>query len=76
MNMLYDTRAIRPLDRYDHYRAGAGAELAPVTIHGRAPAHLLAVMSIAQIGYPRALVPIASDKVHPLIGTLIPRSMP
>jgi AraC-like DNA-binding protein len=160
MDMLYDTRTIHPLDRYDYYRAGAGAELAPVAVHGRAPARLLAVMSVAQIGdfeiealswsadseivtrrterliqacdpecyrillsvsgeirleqagnqadvrardivlydmsrpsqathstgpglmrvvmltFPRALVPIASAHLRPLIGTLIPRSMP
>jgi AraC-like DNA-binding protein len=160
MDMLYDTRTIHPLDRYDHYRAGAGAELAPVVIHGRAPGRLLAVMSVAQIGdfeiealtyaadseivarrterliracdpecyrilvsvsgkfraeqagnqvdfrardiafydmsrlyqtthltgpglmrlvmltFPRALVPIAGVRVRPLIGTLVPKSMP
>lgn len=160
MDMLYDTRTIHPLDRYDYYRAGAGIELAPVAVQGRAPGRLLAVMSVAQIGdfeiealtwaadseivarrtehliracdpecyriflsvsgeirleqagnqvdfrardialydlsrpcqathstgpglmrvvmltFPRALVPIASARVRPLIGTLIPRSMP
>jgi AraC-like DNA-binding protein len=160
MDMLYDTRTVHPLDRYDHYRAGAGNELAPVTAHGRAPGRLLAVMSAAQIGdfeiealtwsanseivvrrterliracdpecyriilsvsgeirvehagnqvdfrardialwdvsrpwrsthlpgpglmrvvmltFPRALVPIASARVRPLIGALIPRNMP
>jgi AraC-like DNA-binding protein len=160
MDMLYDTRTIHPLDRYDHYRAGAGIELAPVAVQGRAPGRLLAVMSVAQIGdfkiealtwsadseivarrterliracdpecyrillsvsgevrmeqagnqvdfrardialydlsrpwqathstgpglmrvvmltFPRALVPIASARVRPLIGALIPRSMP
>jgi AraC-like DNA-binding protein len=160
MDMLYDTRTIHPLDRYDYYRAGAGTELAPVAVHGRAPSRLLAVMSVAQIGdfaietvswaadseivtrrterliracdpecyriflsvsseirvehagnqvdfrardialydvsrpwqtthptrpgsmrlvmltFPRALVPIPSVRVRPLIGTLIPRSMP
>jgi len=160
MDILYDTRTIHPLDRYDHYQAGAGIELAPLTVHGRAPDHLLAVMSVAQIGdfeievltwsadseivtrrtehliracdpecyrillsvsgkirmeqaghqadvhtrdiilydmshpsqathstgpgsmrlvmltFPRALVPIPSTRVRPLIGTLIPRSMP
>ncbi|HEX6526404.1 MAG TPA: helix-turn-helix domain-containing protein [Streptosporangiaceae bacterium] len=50
MNVLYDTRTVRPPDRYEYYRAGAGAELAPVTIHGRAPGVLLAAMSVAQIG--------------------------
>jgi len=160
MDMLYDTRTIHPFDRYDHYRAGAATELAPVAAQGRAPGRLLAVMSVAQIGdfeievltwsadseivtrrterliracdpecyrillsvsgeirleqagnqadvrardivlydvsrpcqathstgpglmrlvmltFPRALVPIASARVRPLIGTLIPRSMP
>ncbi|MGH3569074.1 MAG: AraC family transcriptional regulator [Pseudonocardia sp.] len=160
MQVLYDTRIVHPLDRYDYYRAGAGAELAPVTVHGRAPGRLLAVMSVAQIGdfeigaftwsadseimarrtesliracdpecyriflsvsgevrgeqaghqvdfrardivladvsrpwrlahstgpgvmravmltFPRALVPIDSARVRPLIGTLIPRRMP
>ena len=160
MDMLYDTRTIHPLDRYDYYRAGAGMELAPVAVQGRSPGRLLAVMSVAQIGdvevevltwsadseivtrrterliracdpecyrillsvsgeirveqggnqadvrardivlydvsrpcqathstgpglmrlvmltFPRALVPIASTRVRPLIGALIPRSMP
>jgi AraC-like DNA-binding protein len=160
MDMLYDTRTIHPLDRYDYYQAGAGIELAPAAVHGRAPGRLLAVMSVAQVGdfeievltwsadseimarrterliracdpecyrillsvsgeirvehagnqvdfrardialydvsrpwqsahstgpglmrvvmltFPRALVPIASARVRPLIGTLIPRSMP
>ncbi len=160
MDMLYDTRTVHPLDRYDYYRAGAGIELAPVAVQGRAPGRLLAVMSVAQIGdfeietvtwaadseivarrterliracdpecyriflsvsgemrmeqegnqvdfrardivlydlsrpwqathstgpglmrlvmltFPRALVPIASARVRPLIGALVPRSMP
>jgi hypothetical protein len=160
MDMLYDTRTIHPLDRYDYYRAGAGTELAPLAVHGHAPGRLLAVMSVAQIGdfeiealtwsadseivtrrterliracdpecyrillsvsgeirleqagnqvdvrvrdvvlydlsrpsqathstgpgsmrlvmltFPRAWVPIASTRVHPLIGALIPRNMP
>jgi AraC-like DNA-binding protein len=160
MDMLYDTRTIHPLDRYDYFRAGAGIELVPLAVQGRAPGRLLAVMSVAQIGdfeiealtwsadseivtrrterliracdpecyrillsvsgeirveqagnqadvrardivlydvsrpcqatpstgpglmrlvmltFPRALVPIASTRVRPLIGTLIPRSMP
>jgi len=50
MNVLYDTRTVRPLDRYEYYRAGAGAELAPVAIRGRAPGVLLAAMSITKIG--------------------------
>jgi AraC-like DNA-binding protein len=158
--VLYDTRTVRPLDRYDHYRSGASIEVAPVAVHGRTPGRLLAVMSVAQIGdfeiekltwsadsevvtrrterliracdpecyrillsvsgevrieqagnqvncrardialfdlsrpcqgthetgsglmqvvmltFPRALVPIASDTVRPLMGTLIPRGLP
>jgi AraC-like DNA-binding protein len=50
MHMLYDTRTVHPLDRYDHYRAGVAAELAPGTVHGRSPGNLLAAMSVAQIG--------------------------
>ena len=50
MQVLYDTRRVHPLDRYDHYRAGAAAELAPVAVDGRPPGHLLAAMSIAWIG--------------------------
>jgi hypothetical protein len=158
MDVLYDTRTIHPLDRYDYFRAGAGIELAPLAVQGRASSRLLAVMSVAQIGdfeievlawsadseiatrrterliracdpecyriflsvsgairleqagnqvnvrardialhdlsrlsqatpspgsmrlvmltFPRALVPIASASIRPLIGTLIPRSMP
>jgi AraC-like DNA-binding protein len=160
MDMLYDTRMIHPLDRYDYYRAAAGTELAPVAVQGRTPTRLLAAMSVAQIGdfeieaftwsadsdivtrrtehliracdpkcyriflsvsgevrvehagnqadfrardialydvsrpwqcthsagpglmravmltFPRAVVPLASVKVRPLIGALIPRSMP
>ena len=34
------------------------------------------VMRAVVLTFPRALVPIASAKVRPLIGTLIPRSMP
>jgi hypothetical protein len=50
MRVLYDTKAVHPLDRYDYYRAGAAAELAPVAVYGRAPGHLLARMSVAQVG--------------------------
>ncbi len=50
MRTLYDTRTVHPLERYDYYRAGAGTEVAPVAIHGRAPGHLLAAMSVVQIG--------------------------
>jgi len=50
MKVLYDTSTVRPPDRYEYYRAGAGAELAPVAVRGRAPGLLLAVMSVTQIG--------------------------
>jgi AraC-like DNA-binding protein len=50
MYVLYDTTTVHPLDRYGHYRAGAGTELAPVAVHGRSPGHLLATMSVAQVG--------------------------
>jgi AraC-like DNA-binding protein len=50
MYVLYDTRTVHPLDRYEYARAGAAAELAPVAIRGRTPGDLLAVMSVAQIG--------------------------
>ena len=50
MDVLYDTTTIRPLDRYDYYRAGAGTEIAPVTVHGGAPGRLLAKMLVAQVG--------------------------
>jgi AraC-like DNA-binding protein len=48
--MLYDTRNVHPLDRYDYYRAGAAGEFAPVTVSGGAPGALFATMSVAQIG--------------------------
>ena len=50
MHVLYDTREVHPLDRFEHARAGAAAECAPVAIRGRAPVNLLAVMSTAQVG--------------------------
>src|SRR5215475_939509 len=50
MHMLYDTRTVHPFDRYEYYRAEAASELVPVSIHGRSPGHLLAVMSVATIG--------------------------
>ncbi|WFE27502.1 helix-turn-helix domain-containing protein [Solwaraspora sp. WMMD791] len=50
MYVLYDTRSVHPLERYEYAREGAAAELAPVAIHGRAPDKLLAVMSVAEIG--------------------------
>jgi AraC-like DNA-binding protein len=50
MQMLYDTRSVHPLDRYDYYQAASGTEPAPVAVDGRAPGRLLAVMSTARIG--------------------------
>src|SRR5438874_2647377 len=50
MHILYDTRTVRPFDRYEYYRAGAAAEVAPVSVHGRSPGRMLSVMSVAQIG--------------------------
>ena len=50
MHMLYDTRTVHPLDRYDYYREGAAAELASVVVYGRSPGHLFAAMSVAQVG--------------------------
>jgi hypothetical protein len=50
MHTLYDTRTVHPLDRYEYYRAAAASELVPVTIHGRPPSQLLAMMSGAKIG--------------------------
>ena len=50
MQMLYDTRSVHPLDRYDYYQAASVTELAPVAVNGRPPGRLLAVMSTAKIG--------------------------
>jgi AraC-like DNA-binding protein len=50
MYVLYDTTTVHPLDRYDHYRAGAATELAPVAVHGRSSGRLLATMSVVQVG--------------------------
>src|SRR5215475_6365447 len=50
MHTVYDTRTVHPLDRYEHFRAGTAAELVPVSIHGRSPGQLLAVMTVVQIG--------------------------
>src|SRR6266536_3567548 len=50
MYTLYDTRKVHPLERYEYARAGAGAEVAPVAIHGRSPGRLLAAMSVARVG--------------------------
>jgi AraC-like DNA-binding protein len=50
MYVLYDTRKVPPLDRYEHYRTGAANELAPVAVDGRPLPDLLAVMSMIQVG--------------------------
>lgn len=50
MHMLYDTRTVHPLDRYDYYQAGAGSEIAPVLVRVRSTGSLLATMSVARIG--------------------------
>jgi AraC-like DNA-binding protein len=50
MYVLYDTRSVHPLERYEYARDGAAAELAPVAIHGRTPDTLLAVMAVTEIG--------------------------
>lgn len=50
MYTVYDTRTVRPLDRYEHFRAGTAAELVPVSLHGRSPGQILAVMTVARIG--------------------------
>lgn len=49
MRVLYDTRTVHPLDRYEYYRVGAGSEIAPVLIPGRSPGSLLATMSVARV---------------------------
>jgi len=50
MYMVYDTRTVHPLDRYDHYREGAADELAPFSVLGRSPGDLLAMMSVVRVG--------------------------
>jgi AraC-like DNA-binding protein len=50
MDTLYDTSTVHPLDRYEYYRAAAASELVPVSIQGRPPSQLLAMMSGTQIG--------------------------
>jgi AraC-binding-like domain len=51
MDVLHDTRTVRPLDRFEYYvQAGAAAELAPVEISGREPRRLQAMMSSARVG--------------------------
>jgi hypothetical protein len=46
MHTLYDTRTVHPFDRYEYYRAGAAAELVPVSLHGRSPDQLLMRLSV------------------------------
>ncbi|MDG4765905.1 helix-turn-helix domain-containing protein [Solwaraspora sp. WMMD406] len=50
MHILYDTGDVPALDRYEYYRTGATAEVAPVEIRGRSSVSLTAAMSVAQIG--------------------------
>lgn len=50
MHVLYDTRLIHPLDRYEYYRAGVNTEIARVEVHGHTPGHLFTTMSVARIG--------------------------
>ncbi|MER7278410.1 hypothetical protein ABT369_28615 [Dactylosporangium sp. NPDC000244] len=50
MRMLYDTAAVHPLDRYEHYRTGAASEQAPVDVHGRPPTRLVVSMSVSRVG--------------------------
>src|SRR5262249_54411470 len=41
---------VHPLDRYEYCRVAVASELAPVSIHGRSPGHLLGVMAVAEMG--------------------------
>jgi hypothetical protein len=50
MQMLYDTKSVHPLDRYDYYQAASATERAPGAVDGRAPGRLLAAMPTARIG--------------------------
>jgi hypothetical protein len=50
MYVQYDTRKVHPLDRYEHYRAGAANERAPVMIDGGPLPDMLAVLSMIQVG--------------------------
>jgi len=50
MDVVYDTTTVHPLDRYDHYRAGAKGEMAPVEVYGRAPLRLRARMTVRSFG--------------------------
>lgn len=49
MQVLYDTENVPPVQRFDYYQAGSARELAPVSVHGRAPGRLRAAMSIAEV---------------------------
>lgn len=50
MYVVYDTRTVHPLDRFDAYRHGAADEFAPVAVDGRPLPDLLAAMSAVQVG--------------------------
>ncbi len=50
MHWRYDTRTVHPLDRYDHYREGAGSELAPFQVLGRRPDRMFVSMSASRCG--------------------------
>jgi AraC-like DNA-binding protein len=64
MQVLYDTNTVRPLDRYDYYRAAAATEIVPVTVHGSAPGHLFVRVSIARVGeFEIGMVSWAADSV-------------
>ncbi|MDQ3887401.1 MAG: AraC family transcriptional regulator [Actinomycetota bacterium] len=63
MHTVYDTRTVHPLDRYEHFRAGTAAELVPVSLHGRSPGQMLAVMTVARIGdFAIETVTVAADR--------------
>jgi AraC-like DNA-binding protein len=63
MHTVYDTRTVHPLDRYEHFRAGTTAELVPVSLHGRSPGQMLAVMTVARIGdFAIETVTVAADR--------------
>lgn len=74
MDVLYDTRKVRPLDRYEHYRAGAATESAPVAVDEPPWPDLLAVMSMIQVGdfmiekvTARATAPVVARRTEHLI---------
>ena len=49
MQVLYDTEDVPPAERFDYYQAGSARELAPASVHGRAPVRLRAAMSVAEV---------------------------